>query len=95
MHDPSLILPANTAGHHLLTFANSHYQSRFPYNLYNTLIKALILGNEKIPLEEINNLLDMTAEFHVTCNREYQSSLIFLMNTSISTWGSINQSYWR
>ena len=55
-------LLVNTAGHHLLTFADSHYQSKFSYNLYNTLIRALILENEKIPPEEINNFLDMTAE---------------------------------
>ena len=59
----AISLLANTAGYHLLTFANSHYQSRFSYSLYNTLIRALILENERIPPEEINNLLDMTAEF--------------------------------
>ena len=59
----AISLLANTAGYHLLTFANSHYQSRFSYNLYNTLIRALILENERIPPKEIDNLLDMTAEF--------------------------------
>ncbi|XP_076669600.1 centromere protein I [Andrena cerasifolii] len=59
----AISLLANTAGYHLLTFANSHYQSRFSYNLYNTLIRALILENERISPKEINNLLDMTAEF--------------------------------
>lgn len=37
----AISLLANTAGYHLLTFANSHYQSRFSYNLYNTLIKGM------------------------------------------------------
>nr|XP_034184173.1 centromere protein I-like [Osmia lignaria] len=56
-------LLANTAGHHLLTYADFHYQSRFSYNLYNTLIRAFILENEKFSEEEINKLLDMTIEF--------------------------------
>ncbi|KZC12731.1 Centromere protein I, partial [Dufourea novaeangliae] len=59
----AISLLANTAGYHLLTFADFHYQSRFCYNLYNTLIRAFILEDEKFSDEEINKLLDMTAEF--------------------------------
>ncbi|XP_076624927.1 centromere protein I [Colletes latitarsis] len=59
----AISLLVNTAGYHLLTFSDFHYQSRFSYNLYNTLIRAFILENEKFPDEEINALLDMTAEF--------------------------------
>nr|XP_033333376.1 uncharacterized protein LOC117224507 [Megalopta genalis] len=59
----AISLLANTAGYHLLTYADFHYQSRFAYNLYNTLIRALILEGEKFSEEEINNLLDMTVQF--------------------------------
>ncbi|KYN29639.1 Centromere protein I [Trachymyrmex cornetzi] len=33
-------LLGNTIGYHLLTYANFQYQSRFSYNLYNTLIRG-------------------------------------------------------
>lgn len=33
-------LLTNTAGYHLLTYADFQYQSRFSYNLYNTLIRG-------------------------------------------------------
>ncbi|XP_076767150.1 centromere protein I [Xylocopa sonorina] len=56
-------LLSNSAGYHLLTFADFQYQSRFSYNLYNTLMRALILENEVFSMEEINMLLDMTIEF--------------------------------
>ncbi|XP_076222544.1 centromere protein I isoform X2 [Nomia melanderi] len=59
----AISLLTNTAGYHLLTFADFHYQYRFCYNLYNTLIRAFILENDKFSEEEINKLLDMTAEF--------------------------------
>lgn len=56
-------LLSNTAGYHLLTFADFQYQSRFSYNLYNTLVRAFMLENEKFSMEEINKLLDVTIEF--------------------------------
>ncbi|XP_076390259.1 centromere protein I isoform X2 [Megachile rotundata] len=59
----AISLLTNTAGYHLLTFADFQYQSRFSYNLYNTLVRALMLENEKFSVEEINKLLDMTIEF--------------------------------
>ncbi|PBC28501.1 Centromere protein I [Apis cerana cerana] len=59
----AISLLSNTAGYHLLTFSNFQYQSRFSYNLYNTLIRAFMLENEKFSMEEINKLLDMTIEF--------------------------------
>ncbi|XP_076647253.1 centromere protein I [Halictus rubicundus] len=59
----AISLLTNTAGYHLLTFADFHYQSRFAYNLYNTLIRAFIVEREKFSEEEINKLLDMTVEF--------------------------------
>ncbi|XP_078052071.1 centromere protein I-like [Augochlora pura] len=55
-------LLANTAGYYLLTYADFHYQSRFAYNLYNTLMRALILESEKFSEKEVNNLLDMTIQ---------------------------------
>nr|XP_033195550.1 centromere protein I-like isoform X1 [Bombus vancouverensis nearcticus] len=59
----AISLLSNIAGYHLLTFADFHYQSRFSYNLYNTLVRAFILENEKFSTEEINKLLDITIEF--------------------------------
>ncbi|XP_076282987.1 centromere protein I [Lasioglossum baleicum] len=59
----AISLLTNTAGYHLLTFADFHYQSRFAYNLYNTLIRAFIVESEKFSEEEKNKLLDMTVEF--------------------------------
>ncbi|XP_032664424.1 centromere protein I-like [Odontomachus brunneus] len=56
-------LLSNMAGYHLLTFANFQYQSRFSYNLYNTLTRAFILENGKFSNEEMDKLLTMTAEF--------------------------------
>lgn len=37
----AISLLSNTAGYHLLTFSNFQYQSRFSYNLYNTLIRGI------------------------------------------------------
>lgn len=34
-------LLSNMAGYHLLTYANFQYQSRFSYNLYNTLTRGM------------------------------------------------------
>lgn len=59
----AISLLANKVGYHLLTFTDTYYQSRFSYNLYNTLIRAFILEDEKFSEEEINKLLDMIAEF--------------------------------
>ncbi|CAK9816614.1 Centromere protein I [Anthophora quadrimaculata] len=59
----AISLLSNTAGYHLLTFADVQYQSRFSYNLYNTLIRALMLENDKFSVKEIDRLLDMTVEF--------------------------------
>lgn len=56
-------LLANMAGYHLLTYADFQYQSRFSYNLYNTLIRAFILENGKFSKEEMDQLLSMTIEF--------------------------------
>ncbi|XP_017876950.1 uncharacterized protein LOC108623149 [Ceratina calcarata] len=56
-------LLSNTAGHHLLTFANVQYQSRFAFNLYCTLQTGFILEPETVSPEETNKLLDMTIEF--------------------------------
>lgn len=36
-------LLANMVGYHLLTYADFQYQSRFSYNLYNTLIRGTYL----------------------------------------------------
>ncbi|KAG7209382.1 hypothetical protein KM043_015480 [Ampulex compressa] len=59
----AISLLANMAGYHLLTYADFHYQSKFSYNLYNTLIRAFILENEQFSEEEMDRLLDMTVEF--------------------------------
>ncbi|XP_053977047.1 centromere protein I-like isoform X2 [Hylaeus volcanicus] len=59
----AISLLSNTAGYHLLTFSDFHYQRRFSYNLYNTLTRAFILESEKFSEEEIDKLLEMTAEF--------------------------------
>lgn len=56
-------LLGNTAGYHLLTFANFHYQRKFSYNLYNTFIQAFMLESEQISTEEKDKLLEMTIEF--------------------------------
>jgi hypothetical protein len=56
-------LLANTAGYHLLAYADFQYQSRFSYNLYNTLTRAFILENGKYSEEEIDKFLTMTSEF--------------------------------
>ncbi|GAB1860999.1 Centromere protein I-like [Camponotus japonicus] len=56
-------LLANMAGYHLLTYADFQYQSRFSYNLYNTLIRAFILENGKFSKEEMDKFLSMTIEF--------------------------------
>ncbi|CAL1684747.1 unnamed protein product [Lasius platythorax] len=56
-------LLANMAGYHLLTYADFQYQSRFSYNLYNTLIRAFILENGKFSKEEMDRFLSMTIEF--------------------------------
>ncbi|KAL6258147.1 hypothetical protein P5V15_010070 [Pogonomyrmex californicus] len=56
-------LLANMVGYHLLTYADFQYQSRFSYNLYNTLIRAFILENEKFSDEEMDKFLTMTIEF--------------------------------
>ncbi|XP_018364933.1 PREDICTED: centromere protein I-like [Trachymyrmex cornetzi] len=56
-------LLGNTIGYHLLTYANFQYQSRFSYNLYNTLIRAFILENGKFSKEEMDKFLTMTIEF--------------------------------
>lgn len=36
-------LLANMVGYHLLTYADFQYQSRFSYNLYNTLTRGTCL----------------------------------------------------
>lgn len=36
-------LLANMVGYHLLTYADFQYQSRFSYNLYNTLTRGMYL----------------------------------------------------
>lgn len=56
-------LLTNTAGYHLLMFANFSYQNRFSYNLYITLRRAFLLEPDKYPKEELAKLLDMTYEF--------------------------------
>ncbi|EZA56256.1 Centromere protein I [Ooceraea biroi] len=56
-------LLANMAGYHLLTYAEFQYQSRFSYNLYNTLTRAFILENGKFSEEEMDKFLTMTVEF--------------------------------
>ncbi|KAM0733058.1 Centromere protein I [Formica fusca] len=56
-------LLANMAGYHLLTYADFQYQSRFSYNLYNTLTRAFILENGKFSKEEMDKFLSMTIEF--------------------------------
>ncbi|XP_011632036.1 uncharacterized protein LOC105423816, partial [Pogonomyrmex barbatus] len=56
-------LLANMVGYHLLTYADFQYQSRFSYNLYNTLIRAFILENGKFSDEEMDKFLTMTIEF--------------------------------
>ncbi|XP_018316696.1 centromere protein I [Mycetomoellerius zeteki] len=56
-------LLANMIGYHLLTFADFQYQSRFSYNLYNTLTRAFILENGKFSKEEMDKFLTMTIEF--------------------------------
>ncbi|XP_014473444.1 PREDICTED: centromere protein I-like [Dinoponera quadriceps] len=56
-------LLSNMAGYHLLTYADLQYQSRFSYNLYNTLARAFIWENGKFSSEEMDKLLAMTAEF--------------------------------
>ncbi|TGZ53483.1 Uncharacterized protein DBV15_09939 [Temnothorax longispinosus] len=56
-------LLANMVGYHLLTYADFQYQSRFSYNLYNTLTRAFILENGKFSEEEMDKFLTMTVEF--------------------------------
>ncbi|XP_070516932.1 centromere protein I isoform X2 [Cardiocondyla obscurior] len=56
-------LLTNMIGYHLLTYADFSYQSRFSYNLYNTLTRAFILENEKFSEEEMDKILTMTIEF--------------------------------
>ncbi|XP_011158233.1 centromere protein I [Solenopsis invicta] len=56
-------LLANMVGYHLLTYADFQYQSRFSYNLYNTLTRAFILENGKFSEEEMDTFLTMTVEF--------------------------------
>ncbi|KYM93161.1 Centromere protein I [Atta colombica] len=56
-------LLANMIGYHLLTYADFQYQSRFSYNLYNTLTRAFILENGKFSKEEMDKFLTMTIEF--------------------------------
>lgn len=56
-------LLTNTAGYHLLMFADFSYQTRFCYNLYITLRTAFLLEPNKYPNEELARLLDMTYEF--------------------------------
>ncbi|KAG5325888.1 CENPI protein, partial [Pseudoatta argentina] len=56
-------LLANMVGYHLLTYADFQYQSRFSYNLYNTLTRAFILENGKFSKEEMDKFLTMTIEF--------------------------------
>ncbi|XP_011703311.1 PREDICTED: centromere protein I-like [Wasmannia auropunctata] len=55
-------LLANMVGYHLLTYADFQYQSRFSYNLYNTLTRAFILENGKFSKVEMDKLLTMTGE---------------------------------
>ncbi|XP_018350049.1 PREDICTED: centromere protein I-like [Trachymyrmex septentrionalis] len=56
-------LLANMIGYHLLTYSDFQYQSRFSYNLYNTLTRAFILENGKFSKEEMDKFLTMTIEF--------------------------------
>ena len=42
MPSNAVSLLANTAGYHFLTFASFQYQSRFSYNLYNTLQRGTL-----------------------------------------------------
>ncbi|XP_043463621.1 uncharacterized protein LOC122499371 [Leptopilina heterotoma] len=56
-------LLTNTAGYHLLMFADISYQNRFSYNLYITLRRAFLFEPEKYPKQELARLLDMTYEF--------------------------------
>ncbi|XP_020282926.1 centromere protein I-like isoform X2 [Pseudomyrmex gracilis] len=59
----AISLLTNMAGYHLLTYADIQYQSRFSYNLYNTLIRAFILEREKFSEEQMDQFLAMTVEF--------------------------------
>ncbi|KOC59649.1 Centromere protein I [Habropoda laboriosa] len=59
----AISLLSNTAGYHLLTFADFEYQSRFSYNLHNTLTRAFMFENDKFSMKDIDRLLDMTVEF--------------------------------
>ncbi|XP_011863308.1 PREDICTED: centromere protein I-like [Vollenhovia emeryi] len=56
-------LLANMVGYHLLTYVDFPYQSRFSYNLYNTLTRAFMLENGKFSEEEMDKFLTMTVEF--------------------------------
>ncbi|KYM99332.1 Centromere protein I [Cyphomyrmex costatus] len=59
----AISLLVNMVGHHLLTYADFQYQSRFSYNLYNTLTRAFIFENGKFSTEEMDIFLTTTVEF--------------------------------
>ncbi|XP_018394286.1 PREDICTED: centromere protein I-like [Cyphomyrmex costatus] len=59
----AISLLVNMVGHHLLTYADFQYQSRFSYNLYNTLTRAFIFENGKFSMEEMDIFLTTTVEF--------------------------------
>ncbi|XP_046813147.1 centromere protein I-like isoform X3 [Vespa crabro] len=81
----AISLLVNMAGYHLLTYANFHFQSRFSYNLYNTLRRAFILERGKFSETEMEKLLDMTVEF---C--KYMQQGILVVNLFIDEYLYLN-----
>ncbi|XP_015517168.1 centromere protein I [Neodiprion pinetum] len=76
----ALSLLANNAGLHILTFASSDYQSRFCYNLYNTLQNAFIYEVGKFSYQDRERLLFMTAQLSRYMQQEIILVSRFLKN---------------
>ncbi|KAL2740548.1 centromere protein I-like isoform X4 [Vespula squamosa] len=81
----AISLLVNMAGYHLLTYADFHFQSRFSYNLYNTLRRAFILERGKFSRTEMEKLLDMTVEFS-----KYMQQGILVVNLFIDEYLYLN-----
>ncbi|KAF7417908.1 hypothetical protein HZH68_000561 [Vespula germanica] len=81
----AISLLVNMAGYHLLTYADFHFQSRFSYNLYNTLRRAFILERGKFSKTEMEKILDMTVEFS-----KYMQQGILVVNLFIDEYLYLN-----
>ncbi|XP_015175548.1 PREDICTED: centromere protein I-like [Polistes dominula] len=81
----AISLLVNTAGYHLLTYADFNFQIRFSYNLYNTLRRAFILERGNFSETEMETLLDMTVQF---C--KYMQQGIFVVNLFIEEYLYLN-----